>query len=229
MVAAFVQSTSASESGNATPLATTGITTTSGNLLVAGITFDSGTLNTITGVTDSKGNTWVKAVELDATDLVGIWYAANIVGGSAHTINIAYNDSVGDAISCVVQEFSGIATSSPLDKTAIADGTSTAPNSGASAATTQADELVVGVAGWFGATTTASLGSGYSNLAQVAKANASTAMESKVVAATGAQTAAFTLAASRDWACAVATFKAASGGGGGGGNPAQARGFLAFF
>lgn len=227
MVAAFVQSTTASESANATPLTTAGIATTSTNLLVAGISFDSGTLNTITGVTDSKGNTWSKAIELDAAALLSLWYSPNITGGSGHTLTIAYNDAVGSAISCVLQEFSGIATASPLDRTISAQGTSTAPSSGATATTTQADELVIGLVGWAGATSTASLGAGYTNLGQVALANASTAVESKVVAATGAQTAAMALAASRDWAAICATFKAAAGGGGG--SAASRTGFMAFF
>ncbi len=228
MVVQFIQSMVASESGNATPLTTSGMTTTSGGLLVAGITFDSGTLNTITGVTDSKGNTWTKALELDATVLVSLWYTANIIGGSAHTFTVAYDDSVGDAVSCIVQEFSGIATASPLDKTVVATGTSAAPNSGATAATTQADELVIGFAGYFGTNVLAAAGSGYGDLAQSNQTNANGAMESKLVSATGAQTAAFTLASSRDWACICATFKTAAGGGGGA-NPAAARGFLGFF
>lgn len=226
MVAAFVQSTTASESANATPLTTSAITTTSTNLLVAGISYDSGTLNTITGITDSKGNTWLKAIELDAAALLSLWYCAGITGGSGHTLTIAYNDGVGSAISCVLQEFSGVATSSPLDKTISAQGTSAAPSSGATATTTQADELVIGLVGWAGATSTASLGSGYTNLAQVALADASTAMESKIVAATGAQTAAMTLGASRDWAAICATFKAAAGGGG---SVASRTGLMAFF
>lgn len=224
MTAGFVQSTTASESANATPLTTSGITTTSSNLLVAGISYDSGTLNTVTGITDSKGNTWLKAIELDAVVLLSLWYCAGIVGGSGHTLTIAYNDAVGSAISCVLQEFTGIATS-PLDRTVSAQGTSNTPSSGATAATAQADELVVGLVGWGGATSTATLGSGYTNLAQVALTDASSAMESKIVAATGAQTAAMTLGASRDWAAICATFKAAAAG-----SSAAARtGFMAFF
>ena len=223
MVAAYVQTTTASESGAATPLTTSGITTTSGNLLVAGISFDSGTLNTITGVTDSKGNTWSKATELDSACLVSLWYAPNITGGAAHTVTVAYNDGVGSAIGVVVQEFSGIAATSPLDRTVSAQGTSTAPSSGATSATTQADELVVGLVGWAGATTTPTLGAGYTNLGHISLTDASAAMQSKVVAATSAQTAAMTLAASRDWAAICATFKAASAAG------TPGAGFLGFF
>lgn len=232
MPAAYVQSTTASEAAGGTPLPTPAITTTAGNLLVAGICFDSGTLNTVTAITDSKGNTWAKAVELDSVSLASLWYAAGIAGGSGHTLSIGYDDNSGGSISAVVQEFSGIVATSPLDRVVSAQGTSTAPSSGATAATVQADELVVGLVGWAGAVTTASLlgGAGYSNLAQVALLNASAAMQSKVVAATGAQTAAMTLAASRSWAACCATFKAtAGGGGGGGGSPLAGNGFLPFF
>jgi hypothetical protein len=204
-----VTASTTSGTGTLTTSAFAGSTTT-GNLIVVGVSFDSGTLNTVTAVSDSKSNTYTKILDLDGTQDVTLWYAQNITGGASHTVTVTFNSGAGAALGFVAQEFTGIASSSSLDKSVIAQGTSTTPASGNTAATTQADELVVGVLGFSSTSTSITLGSGYSNLGSVTGTNLSAALESKVVAATGAQSAGATLGASRAWCMGVATFKAAS-------------------
>jgi hypothetical protein len=226
-MAAFVQTLTAQSTSGTTPLVSGAFTTstTSGNFLVVAIGNDSGLTGTITSITDSKGNTYAKANDIATSVSLSVWYAANITGGSSHTITVNFNDSNTGNVSIVAQEFSGIMASGALDKTAAATGTSTSPSSGATATTTQANELVVASLVTAGTATTTTAGAGYSNLGgPTTITDARTAQASKIVAATGTQTATFTLAASRTWACIVTTFKVAPAF-----NPRVASGFIGFF
>jgi hypothetical protein len=93
---------------------------------------------------------------------------------------------------------------------------STAPLSATSGTLAQADSLVFGLVGWTTGTSTVSAGSGYSNLITSGGTVASNrfgALESKVVAATTAQTADFTLGTSRPWGCVVAAYRASAAAG----------------
>ena len=117
---------------------------TAGNLLVACIQ----AFANITAVSDTAGNTWVKAVDLDeaGAPLYGdIWYVKNCAGG-ANTVS--FTESAGFFRQIWVGEYSGIDTTAPLDKTVAALGSAavhTAFDSGATATTSQADELLVGM------------------------------------------------------------------------------------
>lgn len=228
MAGAFVQSTT----GNAvtSPTVTTAFAsaTTGTNLIFVVTSDDSGLTTSVTAVTDNKSNTYTKILHVAGTSSMSVWYAKNIAGGSGHTVSVTWNEANTGRCAVAAQELSGLDTTAPLDKSTSATGTSTAPSSGASAATVQADELVCGALSYGGTVTTTTLGSGYTNLGKVDVANTGVAAESKVVAATGAQTATFTLAASRTWLAAVVTFKAAGGGGGGGGGSPKLGAFLPF-
>lgn len=191
-------------------------TSTSGNILVAGIEADVVALNGIT-VTDNKGNTWNRVIStsLASTFDLEIWVAYNITGGATHTVTATDNGGGVDSL-IIVEEWSGAALAAALDKSAGATGlASTALNSGATAATTQADELVVGV-GVASGNVTMTAGASYSNLTKINTTFSTLAFETKVVSATGAQTADMTSGTAGSWACEVATFKqlvvAAAGG-----------------
>ncbi len=215
MAILFVQSlTAIGDPGTGTyTSAAFGSSTTSGNLIVVTVSDDGGTLGGITSVTDSKSNTYTKVPnEFDGASTVSVWYAKNITGGASHTITVNYNTSITFASTCVAQEFSGVDTTAPLDVYTSTGGTGTSTTSGATGTTAQNDELVIGSLAFFGATTTVTLGSGYTNLGTTHQTNAGVGMESKVVSSTGTQTATFTLGLSRGWSTAVTTFKAASTG-----------------
>ncbi len=209
MAIAFVQSTTAN--ATTTPAVTTAFAaaTTAGNTIVVTISDDSGGLTAVTGVTDSKGNTYQRILIQDGVSTLQAWWCPAITGaGTTHTVSIAWNTAATGRVTAAAQEFGGFAAAPVVDRTIVNAATSTAATSTATAATTAANELVVGALSRAGTASAMSLGSGYTNLGTVNVANAGVAMESKVVAATGAQTATFTIAASRDYVAACITFKA---------------------
>ena len=111
---------------------------TAGNLLVAMI----GSSGQVDGVSDSR-NTYAKAVDRDdaATIFVDIWYSANC-GAGANTVTFTGGFG-GGFDSIAVAEFSGVATTSPLDQTnnKRAFGNSTEFTNAIT--TTEDDELII--------------------------------------------------------------------------------------
>lgn len=103
--------------------------------------------------------------------------------------------------------------STPLDRTASSAGHSTSPSSGATAVTSQADELLVGAIADYNSSTSVaafSPGSGYTALAGVGTANGpSLFAEYQIVAATGTYAATGTFAVNDAWRAVLATYKAA--------------------
>lgn len=194
----------------ASSVTTASWTSTSGNMLIAVAQADTVAQNGIT-VTDNKGNTWsrVRSDSLAATFDLEIWVAYNITGGAGHTVTATDNGGGVDSL-LIVEEWSGAALSSALDKTTGTTGTtSTALNSGASAATTQAAEVVIG-AGVASGNVTMTAGATYSNLNKINTTFSTLAFESKIVAATGTQTADMTSGSAGSWVCQVAAFKEAT-------------------
>lgn len=188
---------------------------TAGNFLVVAIRV-SAIGRTVT-VTNDVAQTATRALVNSNSGELNIFYFENV--GAATTVTVA-TSGAATSYRVTIHEYSGIATSGALDQIASATNNDASPNSGATAATTQADELVFGAAE-NGAGRTYTLGAGYSDLAQSPNTafNALIGAEGKVVAATGAQTATFTINAATTWTCGVATFKgavAATGGGPGG-------------
>lgn len=186
------------------------ITTTAGNLLIAVVEADVVTANGVT-VTDNKGNTWSRAIStaLAATFDLEVWYTVITTGGSGHQITATDNGGGVDSI-LIVEEWSGN-KSIPYDVSAGATGVvSTALNSGASASTAQAKELVIG-AGVASGAVTLTPGSGYSNLNQASTDFSTLAFESKLVSSIGTQSATMTSSLSGSWVCQVVTFKESGG------------------
>ena len=126
-------------------LTTAGITTTSGNLLVACIGYATFSGNALAFLTDSKSNTWVQVAASPSAisspnAVAAIYVAQNIVGGSGHTFT-AINSSNG-ALSIVVTEFSGRAVSNAVRASAAALSISYATSyAGASVACISGDDF----------------------------------------------------------------------------------------
>lgn len=122
--------------------------------------------------------------------------------------------SAGNAAGALM-EIANVAAASQLDQTAVATGSSTSPSSGATAATAQAYEIVVGAIGTEGpgGDTQGSWSNSFQPVAYVgttggaAASNVSLSLGYKIVSATGAQTAAKTGITSRQWGAATATYK----------------------
>lgn len=177
-------------------------------MLIAIVEADTVAANGIT-VTGNNSTSWSRVIStsLAATFDLEVWVAYNIPGGAAQTVTATDSGGGVDSL-IIVEEWSGAATSSAADKSIGATGSGTALSSGASATTTQANELVIG-AGVVSGNVVMTAGSGYTNLNKVNTTFTTLAFESKVVAATGAQTAAMTSGTTGSWACQVATFKEA--------------------
>lgn len=222
MAISLVQSNLAlTNSGTLTQAVTFTSNTTSGNLIVVSTVknVDAGGLGVITGITDSNGNTYQQAIAQNGNGVVvnsvEIWYAYNITGGTTPTVTVTW--SLSNRPAATIREYSGIATTSPLDVTLGFTQVSqiTSWSMGPSSSTSQADELVIVAVGATGGSPSAglwSLGSGFSNLqSQVASTTARQGVEDKIISSTGTQSATITSNNNVSGAMALATFKATAG------------------
>jgi len=215
--AGVVQSFGAKNTTLGTSLqATPGVSTVSGDLLVATIRTReaSGAAATVTGVTDSAGNTWAKATSvLQGTPNDGeIWYVANAISDTSVTVAV----SAAAAVTFTVVEVSGAATTAVLDRTVTASGSSTAPAVGPSATTTQANEIVIADIGWNTSLTPTGQSSSYTVTAaeqsSVSGDNSGEQAAYQILSATGAQTYAAGIGSPAPaWTGTIATFYLGSG------------------
>ena len=192
-----------------------------GNFIVVGISVFNSSADLPAGcVTDNQGNTYTRAVRgpVHATNTVpAIFYAENI-GSPSGTFTVTVDPSgTGNYIEFSAAEFSAMATSSSLDKTQTNEGDSATPTSGTTAATTQADELVLAVlaTGNSSSALGIDLPSGFTNITinQDESATVGHSFDYQIIAATGTQLADWgSVVVSNDpWSACIATFKAAGG------------------
>jgi hypothetical protein len=219
-------------SGTTTTLAATfTASATAGNALFAAITALGGSsLGTITSVTtNGTAENWASAVSavenggIGSTVTAAVWYDANTGGGQKIVdVNVSWATAPGSSTKAAIlvdtYEFSGFgAAGTLLDKTS--SGTSSGSNawsSGATATTTQASELWIGV-GAGGLSSTFTMGapaSPWTNETQLSSTYESTSIVKQqsgyqIASATAAATYNSTFSSiSTAWAAAVATFKA---------------------
>ncbi|HEV2246777.1 MAG TPA: putative Ig domain-containing protein [Terriglobia bacterium] len=182
-------------------------TNTAGNLILAYVRMSSSS-QTVT-LQDSAGNAYVEAVgQVQNADgsQVHLFYAKNILSAAGNTVTATFS-TFNNHPWLAIYEYKGLNTANPLDQTANAQGTSAAPNSGATATTTSANELVfaaMGLPASYSGTQT--LGSGYT-LLQNDTSTSPASNESMLVTSTGSYAAAFSLTSSVSWSAIVATFK----------------------
>jgi hypothetical protein len=168
---------------------------TAGNFCGYGIASDDdGSGNFNIGVT----------LALDANFLHSEMEYLNNCPATTNTLTWLPNASANISLSC--QEYSGVDTATPLDKTKTGTGFGTAASSGASATLTQADELVVVVTAATAALTFTA-GATYTERKETGGVR-SHQLEDKTVAVTTAVTGDSTLSTSSNWHCILATFKA---------------------
>ena len=163
-------------------------------------------------VTDSNGNAYKKAGQVGFTSsavTLAIYYAENIKGG-ANTVTVS--DTVSGPLRVAILEYSGVATSSSLDKVAVATGTSALPNSGSLNTTASGDLLLGAIATTNTAAVTAGSGYGIKNLVPP-EPSTKLMTEDQVQAAAGVASASATLGGSDTWGAVLAAFKTATGGG----------------
>jgi hypothetical protein len=201
----LVQTAGATETAAATSLAGTfPSTTASGDLLVLAASEYSGATNHLTSVTDTAGNTWIRVGTyfVSSHNSNGeLWYSPNAKPTNTVTAHVASSASM----SFEVLEFSGVATSSPLDSSTGTANTGTSAGSGA-ATSTVTDELAIGfVAGHASAQAMTVTAPGYTDQPQQTTTGtvASVVTGYQVLGAPAAQS----FSAAMYWASGIALFK----------------------
>jgi hypothetical protein len=179
---------------------------------------------TVSSVSDSAGNTYNEAISAtNSGNVITYIFAAYNVNALPSGGTITINHASVTARAAVVSVFRGLANSAVVDQTHTGTGSSTSPTSGATSTTTQADELLIGGIGMEGPnvdnpgtwsnsfTDGLRLGTSFGSSSGDAT-DITACLGWRIVGATGAYTAAKSgLATSRDWAAAIATFKAETG------------------
>jgi hypothetical protein len=194
----FVRGASNSASGT-TMTVSYGASVGAGHLLV-GMFRASGT----TSVSDSVNGAWTKAI--GASDGVNsLWYKPNASAGST---TVTVNGSTSGSIRAVIAEYSGVATTSPLDGTSCNSGTGATATTG-STASVPAGELAFAGVGLFDSGITVTAGTGATLRTQLTGANGTSADEDVASTSSGTQSESFGLSTTPPggWAACVATFK----------------------
>jgi hypothetical protein len=178
---------------------------TAGNLIIAFVRMSSRGQSVT--VTDSVGNAYADAVsQLQSNDghQVHIFYARNIASG-ASTVKATFS-AINNHPWLAIYEYRGLSTTNPLDQTASAQGNSATPNSGATATTASANELLFAATGLpssYSGIVTA--GNGYTILRQDTNTTPAD-NEGVAVTSTGAYAATFSVSPT-NWSAVLATFK----------------------
>ncbi len=171
----------------------------------------TGSTNTITSITDSAGNTWTKIGSYNVSGHYSdgeLWYSANakpVTTVTVHNASAAF-------VAFEVQEFSGVATTSPLASSTGTSNTGTSASSG-STTSTIANELAVGfVAGHGNAQAITVTAPGYTAQPQQTTTGsiATVVTGYKVLPTMGAQGFTGTFGNAMYWASGVALFRAGS-------------------
>jgi predicted esterase len=181
-------------------------TPTSGNVLIATIAIYDKTVSSIS----QTGVSWTKQIssQYSSSYLVSEIWLGVIGSGASKSITITLS---GNSYSCAdVCEYSGIATSNFLDKTATAKGTTTATNTGTTATTTQADELLIGCI-MAASVAQSSPTNSFTLLDGASTGYLSNAYLERIVSSTGAYSSGTTATNNDGWSSCIATFKAATG------------------
>ncbi len=177
------------------------------NVVLIGWSNSTGQVNS---VVDSKGNAYVLAVGPTVQSGVAtqaIYYASNITAASANTVKVTFSTAVSFP-DIRIAEYSGIATASPVDVIATAQGSGTSASSGL-VTTENANDLLVGADKVRQVTNTA--GAGYTN--RLITSPNGDILEDRTVTATGTYSATATLTGGA-WIMQMIAFRAAGTTGG---------------
>lgn len=205
----LVQHGSADNGGAATGsvvIALSGVT--NGDLLTCSLTYGNNG-GTSLSVSDSLNGAWAVAnaahYNSNIIQTTGQFYFANSKGGTVKITGEPASAGTWGAMNC--QEWSGAATSSPMDQVNSADGTTANPSSGGVTTTASGELVLADLENGIGP----SAGSGFLLISSTPNTGLST--EYLIQSSAGSAAATWTLPAT-GWSAQVATFKAATGGSG---------------
>jgi hypothetical protein len=179
------------------------------------------TAGTVTDCSDNQGNTYAVAVQSPlAAGVISafICYATNI-GTPSGTFTVTVSSGNTSYWNLKATSWSGMATSSALDVTAMDAGSGTTASSGATGALAQSNNLVaasVGLAATQTSITVESLSPAWTEQFEELDANLTLAGEAdtRVISSSSAQTANWTTSTSHVWSAVIAVFKGSSCAGG---------------
>lgn len=183
-----------------TDTVSTGVFTSSTNphnLLICWLSYNSAT-ESISSITDTLGNTYAKAVgPLTGTGTIAgyrqeIWYAANTIGGAGLNVTATLSSTFNASKDISCHEYSGAATSSPIDQVVEATGTS-ANATTANMTTTSANQMIFSAIIYEG---TGTGGAGHTQRSSL-HTNCS---QDRIVGAAGSYNASFTNLGTETWA-----------------------------
>jgi hypothetical protein len=197
--------------GSSTTKVTLAVPSTPGDLLVLTSSVYTGATHLITAVSDSAGNTWTKDGDyfISGTNSDGeLWYAADAKSASTVTVT-----TKATTVALQLEEFSGVATSNPLDASNGGTGKSTSATSGTATPSASGDLAVGFIAGHATAQAISVTSPGYTALPMQSTTSPSTVTVVsgyQDVAATGSQSFSASFGASMTWAAGIALFKPGS-------------------
>lgn len=185
-----------------------GSNVTAGNFLV-GYCYSANVGATVVAA-DSLGQTWSEAQSQSQTtdgNVMKIVYFPNTVGG-ANTLTCTFTGG-GPSFRCGVSEYSGVATTTPLDQHTSAQGAAGTGDSG-SVTPSQDNELVIMAASNSNGTTfTIGTGTKRVNVPDATSTRIGGGEEIQTTATT--RQSSWTFGSSANWASLIATFKPAGG------------------
>jgi hypothetical protein len=166
------------------------------------------TTSSITSVNDTKGNVYVLAIgptSLSGAGSQAIFYAKNIASapGGGNTVTVTFSAAVPYP-DIRILEYSGIDTSSPVDVTAAAAGSSGTSASGV-ATTTTANDLILGAN--YVATGTSGPGSGFTR--RILTSPDGDLVEDEIVSVASSYNATASLTSPGAWIMQMVAFRAA--------------------
>ena len=187
---------------------------TAGSQAVVTVASDfTGTAEFFTGAGISQGAMTLDARANNAGNIQSLIFS-QYVPSSGSYYAVFTMSSPGVAAGALI-EIANVAVSSQLDQIAVGTGTSASPSSGATSATTQNYEIIIGAVATEGPGS--DIKGSWSNsfqpivyigtLGAAPTANTTLSLGYKIVGTTGAQTSAKTGITSRDWGAATATYK----------------------
>lgn len=219
MAISRVQSKSAQVSPGTSVSVTFDSATTTGNLLVLAVScyYAGANAGGTWTASDNKGNTWSSATVTDTFSKMQVFYVENAAGGSSHQVTLTVAGSSTYLIITAL-EYSGVATSSALDKSgsAYTATNTTSYTSPTTATTAQANEVLIGCHHAYQSSATPTPASGWSTVVTQSGSSFHThTVQDQIVSTTGAY------ASSGTWSVtganhtdAIVTFKEASASGG---------------
>ena len=165
-------------------------------------------------VSNNVNGTWTRAVSetfSGGTGDIALYYLANSKA-APNGLTVTISASAPAYLQEAIADFSGVATTAPLDQAVVNSGSGATPTGGTTAAVPAGELAVAGlITGGQPGTITPGTSQQVPYVVDVQNGSASADMEDILSTAAGTQTASDTLGVGSDWYMVVATFRPASG------------------